>query len=86
MPSCVFAVLICLLPAARLHYQGVDPVVAPEDPKRSGFVLSTRYGGNSATAANVCYDKGKKTLLLYKGGGGKIINKKDRHIMDKVGA
>lgn len=72
--------------AARVHYDGVKPVVVDENPARSGFQLSNRYGSNSAVASNVCFDTRKNKLILYRGDGGRIIPEKDKHLMTKVGA
>ena len=73
-----------LLPG-RLHYEGQEPVVPPVDPKRSGFVLSNRYGSNSATASNVCFNTKTSELILYRGSGGNILNKRDKELMSSVG-
>lgn len=70
---------------ARVHYAGEAPIVAKEESGRSGFTLSNRYGANSATAANVCFDTRKSKLILYRGSGGNIISATDKNLMTKVG-
>ena len=56
-------------------------MVPPVDPKRSGFVLSNRYGSNSATASNVCFNTKTSELILYRGSGGNILNKRDKMLV-----
>lgn len=70
---------------AREHYVGVSPQVLPApQPTRSGFLLSTRSGANSAIATNICYDLDAQELRVFNGGGAPVIEPEDMYQIKDV--